>query len=80
LDIEIEKVIRLMMKVPQKKTTVRKPRSSRKRKTAADCERKASGAKQHKVWKLGEQQPKKNCRTKYGIQEDQGWKHMIWRS
>jgi len=54
LDIEIKRIIRLMMKVPQKKATVRRP-SSRKRKTSTDCESIASGAKQHKVWKPREQ-------------------------
>ena len=44
-----------MMKVPQKKTTVTRPRSSRKRKIAAECESIDSGEKQHKVWKPREQ-------------------------
>ena len=43
------------MKEPQKKAVVRRT-SNRKRKTVANCESIASGAKQHKVWKPGEQQ------------------------
>lgn len=55
LDIEIERIIRLMMKVPQKKAEVRRPSNS-KRNTTTDCETITSGAKQHKVWKPREQQ------------------------
>lgn len=44
------------MKVPQKKTTVRRPRSNKKRNTTTDCESITSGEKQHKVWKHREQQ------------------------
>ena len=39
-----------MINVPQKKATIRRP------KTAIDWESVASGEKQHKVWKPGEQQ------------------------
>lgn len=43
------------MKVSQKKTKTRKKRSNNKRKIVADYESRASGALQHKVWRLGEQ-------------------------
>jgi len=56
LDREIELIRRLIMKVSQKKITVRKERSDNKRKTAVDHENMASGALQHKVWRPGEQQ------------------------
>jgi hypothetical protein len=57
LDIEIEMIMELMRKMSQKKkTTVRKKISSNKQVTTTDCERKSSGALQHKVWKPGEVQ------------------------
>lgn len=57
LDIEIEIIRKLMMKVsPNQQTEARKKRNFSKRKTAKDCESIVSGAMQHKVWKPGERQ------------------------
>ena len=53
--MEIERIIRLMMKVSLKKTTVRKKGSSSQEKTKLDYDSMASGTMQHKVWRFGEQ-------------------------
>ena len=77
LNIEIELIRRIMMKVSQKQTVAVKRIRCNKRKTAEDCESIASGAMQHKVWRPGEKQQMGNCRTRYGIQKDKNPKHMI---
>ena len=45
-----------MMKVSQKRLAAVKQRRRSKRNTTEDCESIASGAMQHKVWRLGEEQ------------------------
>ena len=57
LDIEIESIRRLMMKVSQRQeTTTRKQKNLSKRKTTKYCESTTSGTMQHKVWRPGEEQ------------------------
>jgi len=57
LDIEIEIIRRLMMKVsPKQQIAARKKKNFSKRKTEKDCESIVSGAMQHKVWKPGKEQ------------------------
>ena len=56
LDMEIQRIRRLMVKVSQKKTPTRKQSNNNKRKTIAECESIASGEMQHKVWRPTEQQ------------------------
>ena len=62
LDIEIESIGRLMMKVSQKQqTTTRKQRNFSKRKTRTKCESIVGGKLQNKVWKPGSVQWKNNA-------------------
>jgi len=63
LDKEIDLIRRIMLKGSQRKTSARKrsSRGSSKRKTAEDCESAASGAKQHKVWRPGEEEQTKTA-------------------
>ena len=57
LDIEIESIKRLMMKVSQRQqTTARKKRNFSKGKTKAEYEGIAGGRMKHKVWRPGEEQ------------------------
>ena len=56
LDKEIEMMRRMMMKEFRKRPAAVKQKRSSKRKTAEDCKSTASGAKQHKVWRPGEDQ------------------------
>ena len=60
-----------MMKVSQKKPAAVKQRRNNKRKTIEDCESIASGAMQHKVWRLREEQQTEA--TKNGELQ-----HKIW--
>ncbi len=55
-DKEIQLIRRIMLKVSQRKTSARKrsSRSTNKMKTGTDCESEASGAREHKIWRLGE--------------------------
>ena len=55
LEREIELIRRMMMKVSRKRPVAVKKRRINKRKTTKDCESKASGAMQHKVWRPGEE-------------------------
>lgn len=59
LDKEIKMMMRRMMKESWKRPTPVKQNSSSKRKTAEDCKSATSGAKQHKVWRPGEEQQTK---------------------
>jgi hypothetical protein len=56
LDIEIEAMREILMKVPQKRQikVSRKQGSNLKKVTKEDCNNKANGALQHKIWKSGE--------------------------
>ena len=86
LNIEIENIRRLMMKVSKKKkTTTRKQRNFSKGKTRTEYESTTSGKLQNKIWKPGEVQQKNNAA--YGHQQNRVWdpggkdsKHMIRRS
>jgi len=71
LDKEIELMRRMMMKVSWKKPAAVKQKESSKRKTTEDCESLFSGARQHKVWRPGEQQQTK-------VVTNGRWKHKIW--
>ena len=54
LDQEIRFIIKLMQKMPQKRTAARKLRNnSNKKKTVTDCEGIASAKMQTKIWKPG---------------------------
>ena len=86
MDKEIELIRRIMLKVSQKKTSANKRSSRRsKRKTAEDCKSTTSGAKQHKVWRPGEEQQTKaaaNGKLQYKIWDPRKHRdeHMIRRS
>lgn len=56
LDKEIEMIRQMMMKEFWKKPVAVKQRRSSRRKTAEYCESAASGERQHKVWRPGEEQ------------------------
>jgi len=85
LDKEIEMMRRMMMKEFRKRPAAVKQKRSRKRKTAKDCKNTASGAKQHKVWRLGEEQQTEaaaNGKLQYTIWDPGKHRseHMIRRS
>ncbi len=73
LDKEIDLIRRIMLKGSQRKTSARKrsSRSSSKGKTVEDCESAASGAKQHKVWRPGEEQQTKAA-------ANGNFQHKVW--
>jgi hypothetical protein len=96
LDIEVEMIWKLMRKVSKKKkTTVRKKINNNKKVTITYCERKSSGALQHKMWNPGEVQATTkqhqnreadgaSGRIQYRVWDPGGFhqhvKHMIRRS
>jgi len=67
-----------MMKISRKRPTTVKQRRSSKRKTTEDCESLVSGAMQHKVGKLGEEQLREA--TTSGNLQHKIWDPSIHRS
>lgn len=84
LDKEIEMMRRMMMKEFRKRPAAVKQKRSSERKTAEDCKSTASGAKQHKIWRPGEEQIEAatSAKLQHKIWDPgkHGAEHMIRRS